>query len=125
MESKTERSVSRQVVCAATELPAGSSRIVVAGGRSIGVFNVGGKLYALRNVCPHHAAPLCLGRVGGRMVPSAPHVYEYGDEDTLLRCPWHGYTFRLEDGRCTTKPDALRVRTYRVEVEDGEVVLYA
>ena len=125
MESQTLSSVSRHVVCAGAELPPGSSRIVVVGGRSIGVFNVDGALYALRNVCPHHGAPLCLGTVGGRMVPSQPHVYEYGEENTLIRCPWHGFVFRLEDGRCAAKPDTLRVRTYRVEIEDGDVVLYA
>jgi nitrite reductase (NADH) small subunit len=106
------------------ELPPGSSRIVTIEGRSVGVFNSEGNLYALRNVCPHHGAPLCLGKVGGRMVPSEPHTYGYGEEGKVLHCPWHGYEFRLEDGRAFMKPDTMRVRTYPVKVEDGEVTVY-
>lgn len=114
----------RHVVCPAGELPPGSTRIVELRGRSVGVYNVEGELYALRNVCPHHGAPLCLGEVTGRMLPSEPHVYDYGEENTVLRCPWHGYEFRLSDGRSILRPDKLRVRPYRIEVEDGDVVVY-
>ena len=106
------------------ELPPGTSRIVDIGGRSIGVFNSKGTLYALRNVCPHHGAPLCAGTVGGRMVPTEPHTYGYGEEGKVLHCPWHGYAFKLADGRSVSKPETMRVRTYRVEVEDGEVMVY-
>ena len=47
------------VVARVSELPPGARRIVEIGRRSIGVFNVNGKLYALRNACPHQGAPLC------------------------------------------------------------------
>ena len=30
--------------------------------RSIGVFNISGEYFAVRNVCPHQQAPLCEGR---------------------------------------------------------------
>jgi nitrite reductase/ring-hydroxylating ferredoxin subunit len=115
------------VVTRIEELPPGSSQVVTVGGRSIGVFNESGDLYAVRNVCPHHGAALCSGGVDGMMLPMEPHVYEFSDdpEHRVLRCPWHGYMFRLRDGRCVTDPERMRVRTYRVEVEDGEVVLYA
>jgi 3-phenylpropionate/trans-cinnamate dioxygenase ferredoxin subunit len=106
------------------ELPPGASRIVEIGGRSIGVFNSNGSLYALRNVCPHHGAPLCLGAVGGRMVPTEPHTYGYGDEGKILHCPWHGYEFSLDDGHAVLKPETMRVRSYKVEVVDGDVVIY-
>jgi nitrite reductase (NADH) small subunit len=106
------------------ELPSGASRIVEIGGRSIGVFNSNGKLYAVRNVCPHHGAPLCRGTVGGRMVPSEPHQYGYGEEGKILHCPWHGYEFSLDDGHAILKPETMRVRNYRVEVVDNEVVVY-
>ena len=121
------RTETRHVVGPLADLPPGATRIVEAGRRSIGVFNDGGRLYALRNVCPHHGAPLCRGRVQGFMRPSAPHVYDYsGDDvgDRVILCPWHGYKFRLVDGRSVTEPDRMAVRTYRVEVEDDQVVLY-
>jgi len=107
--------------------PPGSARVVEVRSRSIGVFNDAGRLYAMRNVCPHHGAPLCLGGVSGTMLPSKPHEYEYsGDapEHRVVRCPWHGYEFRIQDGVSIADPDRMRVRTYRVEVEDGDVVVY-
>jgi len=114
----------RHAVARLGDLPPGANRVVEISGRSIGIFNSKGILYALRNVCPHHGAPLCEGAVGGRMLPSDPHTYQYGEEGKVLRCPWHGFEFRLEDGCAVLSPDTMRVRTYRVEVEDDEVVVY-
>ncbi|MBF6620348.1 MAG: Rieske 2Fe-2S domain-containing protein [Patulibacter sp.] len=117
----------RHVVAPLEEFPDGETRIVEVKGRSIGVIHDNGTFFALRNVCPHHGAPLCAGRVQGFMRPSEPHVYDYsGDDadDRVVLCPWHGYKFRLKDGRSVTEPETSRVRTYEVAVEDGEVVLY-
>jgi 3-phenylpropionate/trans-cinnamate dioxygenase ferredoxin subunit len=112
-------------VASAAELSPGTTIVVEVAGRSIGVIRtVEGSVYALRNACPHHGAPLCLGRVTGIMLASGPQEYEYEAEQTVVRCPWHGYPFRLMDGRCATRPDSLRVKTYRVEIEDGDVALY-
>jgi nitrite reductase/ring-hydroxylating ferredoxin subunit len=125
--STTTKAATRVVVDRLDALPPGTSRPVTVGGRSIAVINDGGRLFALRNVCPHHGAPLCAGRVQGVMRPSEPHVYDYSGEDEAERvilCPWHGYKFRLADGRSVTDPETSRVRTYRVAVEDGDVVLY-
>lgn len=126
MATKTSTAV-RHVVGPAAEFAVGETRIVDVRGRSIGVINDNGRYFALRNVCPHHGAPLCAGRVQGFMRPSEPHVYDYsGDDeaDRVVLCPWHGYKFRLSDGRSVTEPETSRVRTYEVAVEDGEVVLY-
>lgn len=115
----------RHVVAAAADLPPGGSLIVEVGGRSIGVIRTtGGRVFALRNICPHHGAELCVGPVTGMMLPSAPHEYRYDPEQTVVRCPWHGYPFRLSDGRCATRPDSLRVKTFPVEIDGDDVVLY-
>lgn len=121
------KTATRHVVGPLEEFPSGETRMVEIGSRSIGVIHDQGRFYALRNVCPHHGAPLCAGRVQGFMRPSEQHVYDYsGDdvEDRVVLCPWHGYKFRLQDGRSVTEPDTMRVRTYDVAVEDGHVVLY-
>ena len=55
----------RRVACAVRDVPPGERRIVEIEGRSIGVFNVDGRFYALHNGCPHKGGPLCEGRVGG------------------------------------------------------------
>ena len=56
-------------VCPVEELPPGERRIVEVEGlsHSVGVFNVDGEFHALANVCPHHLAPLCEGRITGEM----------------------------------------------------------
>ena len=115
----------RVVVDSVDALAEGSVTAIDVGGRSIAVVRSDGEFFAVRNRCPHHGAPLSAGAVTGRMRPSDPHQYEYGDEGTILRCPWHGYEFRLRDGRNPLHPDRLRVKTYRTEVEDGQVVVYA
>lgn len=117
----------RHVVGPLDDLPPGSTTIVTLGGRTIGVFNDAGRLSALRNVCPHHGAPLCLGDVSGMMRATEPHEYEHsGDSaaERVVRCPWHGYEFRLSDGRSVTRPERMAVRTYEVTVEGGDVVVY-
>ncbi len=109
-------------MCAADELPPGARRIVEADGRSIGVFNVDGDLFALRNICPHQGAALCLGTVRGTMIPSDPYEYVYGHEGRVLRCPWHGWEFDLETGeKLFDVSERARVKTYPASVEAGRV----
>jgi nitrite reductase (NADH) small subunit len=115
----------RHVLFPVSELAEGGTRIVEIGGRSIGVMNVRGELYAMRNRCPHHGAPLCRGAVAGTMVPSRPHSYVYDPDFLKIHCPWHGYEFRLDTGEPVAPGIALRVKLYRVAVEDGDVVLYS
>ncbi len=119
------RTGSRHVVARVEEIPLGDRRIVTVGGRSIGVLNVGGRFYALRNACPHHGAPLCEGVVKGTMADTAVHEYSYVRHNEFIVCPWHGYEFTLATGRSLLEPEKTRVRTYEVTVEGGDVVLYA
>lgn len=128
-------------VARVSEFPLGSRRIVEIGGRSIGVFNVGGRFYALRNSCPHQGAPLCLGSIGGTAAASAPGEYVWEREGEILRCPWHGWEFDITTGHSVFNPHGTRVRsyevtvrtnadepesveTYPVSVEDGVVVVH-
>jgi len=116
----------RHIVCPLSELPPGSRRILVADGRSIGVFNVDGRLYALRNACPHQGAPLCLGKLTGTMVASSPGVYDWRRDGEILRCPWHGWEFDIATGESVFNPHRVRVRPYdvTVEVEDPRLESY-
>jgi 3-phenylpropionate/trans-cinnamate dioxygenase ferredoxin subunit len=115
--------MAKHVVAPIAELPPGSRRIVTVAGRAIGVFNVGGTLYAVRNVCPHAGAPLCQGTVGGTLLPSEPGTATYGLEGRVLRCPWHGLEFDIATGEVLFVPTPYRVATYPVRVEDGQVVV--
>jgi nitrite reductase/ring-hydroxylating ferredoxin subunit len=112
----------RRVVCKVEDLPPGQRRAVDVDGRSICVLNVGGLLYAFRNVCPHQGASLCRGTLGATMLPSRPLEYVLGLENLVLRCPWHGWEFRIDTGVSLFDPK-IRVKVYPVAVEDGEIVL--
>jgi nitrite reductase/ring-hydroxylating ferredoxin subunit len=57
------------------------------------------------------------------MCPHEDVSLEGGDQrDTRVTCPGHGYEFDLATGRCTHDPD-LRLRRYRVTVEDGALYI--
>ena len=112
----------RYIVGKVSELPPGERKIVEVQGRSIGVFNVHGTYYALRNSCPHQGAPLCLGAITGMTLPSKPGEYVWAREGEILRCPWHGWEFDVTSGRSVCNPHRTRVKTYEVTVEEDESV---
>jgi len=109
--------VGRHVVGRVSEIGPGERKIVEAEGRSIGVFNVSGSYYALRNSCPHQAAPLCRGSIKGMTMPGKPGEYVWAREGEILRCPWHGWEFDILTGRSIFNPHRMRVKAYDVTVE--------
>jgi nitrite reductase/ring-hydroxylating ferredoxin subunit len=110
-------------VCPAGELGPGERQIVAAAGVEVGVFNLGDRFVAFRNVCPHQGAPVCRGRVGGTTLPSAPGEYVYGRQGKILTCPWHGWQFDLETGEALFG-QRVRLAPIEVAVEDGTLVVY-
>lgn len=114
----------RHVVATVAEIPPGSRKIVEAEGRSIGVFNVEGRFYAVRNRCPHQGGPLCLGRTTGFVTARSPGDYVYERDGEFLRCPWHGWEFDLATGRSVFDPTKTRVKSYPVEVETLQAEMY-
>lgn len=115
----------RLVVCAASELAPGQKRVVVdpETGVSIGVFNISGEFFALKNVCPHYGAPLCQGSVHGTHRPSPVFTYRPDLQGRVLRCPWHGWEFDIVTGKALYDANS-RVATYVCEVsDDGELVV--
>lgn len=109
----------RYEICPVGELPPGESTIVEIndGRRSIGVFNVDGEFHALANVCPHQLAPLCEGEITGEVVSDRVGEYELIRDGEVIRCPWHGWKFNIEDGTSVFNPHEVRTRTYDTAVE--------
>jgi phenylpropionate dioxygenase-like ring-hydroxylating dioxygenase large terminal subunit len=80
-----------------------------------------GDVYALRDVCPHRAAPLS----AGRLVP--------GESGEQVECPYHGWRFRT-GGQCAAIPSLIddqdvdisriRVRRYPVVESQGLVFIW-
>lgn len=114
----------RVVVGKIDELPAGARKLVRVGGREIGVFNVKGEYFALLNYCPHRAGPLCHGRVGPLVTYDETAGVGFEREGEILKCPWHMWEFDIRTGKALFDPK-LAVRTYAVQTEGEEVVLYA
>lgn len=81
-----------------------------------------GEVRAMRDRCAHFGAYLSHGslqpRVEGDLLGERRLT-----QDVVLRCPWHGYEFDTDTGRCLADPDNYAVRTYRLVVEDGWVFL--
>jgi nitrite reductase/ring-hydroxylating ferredoxin subunit len=90
------------------EFPPGKGVAVQAGRLTVAVFRVGDEFFAINNRCPHKGASLCEGEI---MV-----------EERILRCPWHHWNWRLDDGTLESDP-RQRARIFEVAVDGEEVVL--
>ncbi|NOU94832.1 Rieske 2Fe-2S domain-containing protein [Paenibacillus sp. LMG 31456] len=112
--------MAKHIVGNTNEILPGQKKIVSLEGLSIGVFNVHGTYYAVKNSCPHQQAPLCVGKVSGTTLPSKPGEFLYGREGEILRCPWHGWEFDLTNGHSLFDPNRCWVKTYEVEVGQVE-----
>lgn len=104
------------IVGTADEVPPGERKLVEVAGRSIGIFNVDGRYYAIRNRCPHQGGPLCLGVQTGLVEATGPGEYRYARRGEFLRCPWHGWEFEIATGQSWFDPAHTRVRSYAVTV---------
>jgi 3-phenylpropionate/trans-cinnamate dioxygenase ferredoxin subunit len=71
----------------------------------IAVFNVGGTLFAISDICTHAEASLSEGRVDGETV----------------ECPLHGACFDLRTGEALTPPAVEPVQTFPVVVQEDEI----
>jgi 3-phenylpropionate/trans-cinnamate dioxygenase ferredoxin subunit len=115
--------VEQHVIARVSEFPPGSRRVVMISGKSIGVFNIDGEFFALRNVCPHQGAPLCRGELTdlsvARFAGDDPPQREVERHGEILRCPWHGWEFDIRTGDAVIQ-EGWRVGTYRAFVQDAE-----
>ena len=91
---------------AADELPVGTSQVVEVGEQRIALFNLGGEIRAIANVCLHHGAELGMGTLEGEVVT----------------CPLHGWQFDVRTGACLTRP-GRSVETYEVKSENGWIFI--
>ena len=81
-----------------------------------------GQVYAMRDICPHRAAPLSAGK-----------LVDHEGEGETVECPYHGWRFRT-DGVCAAIPslvkeqafeaDRIRVRSYPVVESQGLVFVW-
>ena len=113
----------KYIVAAIDEIPSGGRKILEVGGVSIGIFNLGGEYFALRNRCPHQGGPLCEGKVWGSLEASVPGKFEYSRPGEILACHWHGWEFDIRTGQSWCDPRRLRTRLFPVSVESGATLV--
>lgn len=112
-------------VASATELHEGQKRIVSHGTHEIGVIRAKGALHAYLNICPHQGGPICEGMLIHRVeeVIAEDRTYlgtRFNQDDLHIVCPWHGWEFNVETGRCAGD-GKHGLRKFRVIERDGSV----
>ena len=79
-----------------------------------------GELFALRDICPHRAAPLSAGK-----------FHREADGAETVECPYHGWRFKA-DGGCAAIPslvadqamDVSRIRVRRYPVAESQGLIF-
>ncbi len=94
-------------VCRVGDLPPGEA-VRVDADPPVAVFNVDGEFYAIDDTCTHQDASLADGWLDGCSV----------------ECPLHASCFDLRTGKPSAPPANKPVRTYRVSVADGVIVVW-
>ncbi|MHC4989774.1 MAG: non-heme iron oxygenase ferredoxin subunit [Planctomycetota bacterium] len=92
-------------VATVAEIADGGCKKVEVNGRSVGLFNLGGTIYAIDDTCTHADASLCDGGISG-------------DE---VVCPLHAATFNIRTGAATGPPAYEDVATYPVRISGDDV----
>jgi Ferredoxin subunits of nitrite reductase and ring-hydroxylating dioxygenases len=88
------------------DIPEGKGIVAEFGEKSVAIFNVAGKFYAISNVCPHKGGPLGEGECEG----------------TIVTCPWHAFQFDVTTG-CNTDNPQLKVQCYPVRLEGEDILV--
>ncbi|TYB49136.1 Rieske (2Fe-2S) protein [Actinomadura chibensis] len=98
-------------LCAADELPDGWPVHRRLGYIGLFVLRTGDDIHVLADRCSHLAGPLHQGR-----------VVTDDNADVCVICPWHGSTFRVQDGAVVHGPATARQPAFETRVtEEGTV----
>ena len=87
------------------DVPVGQGKLVEVSGLIFAVFNAGAdRFHVTSAVCPHEDGPLAEGWIEG---------------DAVV-CPWHGFDFDLNTGRCRVD-ERLTIPVYPARLTGGAV----
>jgi nitrite reductase/ring-hydroxylating ferredoxin subunit/uncharacterized membrane protein len=96
-------------VLADAELSPGEHRQVTAGDMPVLLVRSRGQVLAIAATCSHAGGPLAEGELA----------------DGCVTCPWHGSTFRLDDGVIVRGPATTPQPTLQAQVRDGQIEVRA
>ena len=94
-----------RLVATLDRCPPGNLLEVETDGQELVLANVDGDIYALQDRCSHQDFPLSDGELDG----------------SSLECIYHGATFDVCSGRATGLPAIKPIKSYSVDVRDGEI----
>jgi 3-phenylpropionate/trans-cinnamate dioxygenase ferredoxin subunit len=92
-------------VAKTTEIPDPGRKLVELEDRVIVLFHIGGRFFAIDDVCTHDGGPLSEGTLDG----------------FTIACPRHGAKFDIRSGQALTMPATQPTAAYEVKVEAGLV----
>ena len=98
-----------EVLCRLDELASGEARRFEVGRHQLCVVRIGDEVYVIGDRCSHADYSLSEGEI-------------YADEREI-ECWKHGSTFSLETGEPQSLPATQSVPTYRVHIDDGNVLV--
>ena len=96
-------------VVKAADIPDPGKQLVEVDDRLVALFHVGGKFYAIDDVCTHDGGPLAEGELDAKAC--------------TIACPRHGAKFDIRDGRALTMPATQATVAHQVQVKDGWVLV--
>ncbi|MBM2826576.1 MAG: Dioxygenase, ferredoxin subunit [Dehalococcoidia bacterium] len=89
------------------DIEQGAMKLVEVGERKLAIVNVGGKFYAIDNLCSHRGGPLSEGTLEGDVV----------------ECPWHGSKFNVATGERLDGPAQGGVQSFTLRVEGADLIV--
>lgn len=101
-------------LCHGSELQPGQRDVFGVNGRWIAVFNIGGVVYAIEDLCTHDGNVLAFD---DRDRPSKLVGFE-------IECPRHGARFDIRDGKVTRRPAEVNVPRFEARVENDNVQIF-
>jgi nitrite reductase/ring-hydroxylating ferredoxin subunit len=93
-------------VASIEQIPPGRSLVVTVAGKSVALFNVDGRIYAIDDACVHQGASLGAGKIDGKIVT----------------CRAHGLKFDVTTGFVGGSP-GYGVAPHAVQIMDGKIAV--
>jgi nitrite reductase/ring-hydroxylating ferredoxin subunit len=94
-------------VCSQAEIAPDTVQAFEVGDRRLAVFNIGGKFYVTDDECTHASASLADGMLDG----------------DVIECSLHFGAFHVPTGAVKAPPCSFALRTYKVLLQDGDVLV--
>ena len=94
-------------VCAVSDVAENTVKSFEVGTTTLAVYNIDGEFYATDNECTHSEASLADGILEG----------------DVIECTLHFGAFNVKTGAAVQAPCFVPLRTYKVAVRDGQVLV--